>query len=176
MLCHVLGMCLLLSVELWLISVSPMLCFRHTMNHWWRFRGGKKLSSDYYCRGQLGVSASPTHLVSKLAGCSVSSWERECSSDVTEKPRWLSQCPLLPPTTASPRVGARLGLFFLLFFWNVKSDDGCNMQTSTAHPCVTVPPMTPWGSVLWAPASCPYLSSVLKPGEPESERLHALCL
>lgn len=54
-------------------------------------------------------------------------------------------------------------LFF--FFCKVKGDDGCRMQTSTVRPCVTVPPMTPRGSVLRAPASRPHPRSmtVLKP-------------
>lgn len=46
-----------------------------------------------------------------------------------QKPRWLSRCPLPPPTAASPRVGACLVLFFLLqsegWWWMPYADLRC---------------------------------------------------
>lgn len=62
--------------------------------------------------------------------------------------------PRLPvPRWVLVRFDAHLSVFF---FCKVKGDYGCCMQTSMVLPCVTVPPMTPWGSVLRASASCPH--------------------
>lgn len=54
------------------------------------------------------MCVSPRQLVSWLGSLSPPEKERERSSAMTEEPRWLSQCPLPPPSAASPRVGACL--------------------------------------------------------------------
>lgn len=91
---------------------------------------------------------SPTQLFSKLAESSVSSWEREISSVLTEKPRWL--CGAAAHSCQSQNGG-------LSSTCKVKVDGTICLKTSDVHPCFTLPPITPWGSIPWAPAGCPHL-------------------
>lgn len=119
------------------------------------------------------MCVSPRQLVSELVGwvpCLLLRKKESVPEPWPRSQRWLSQCLLLqppPPTAASPIVAACL-LWCPSFFCKVKEDDDddeCRMQTSAVRPCVTVPPMTPWGGVLRSPASCPHPRSVrvLKP-------------
>lgn len=122
------------------------------------------------------VCVCPRQLVSKLAGSPVSSSERKRKFQCRD--REAKMAVTMPAATAATHscqsqggcLSASMPIFYLFFspfffFCKVKGDDGCLMQTTTVRPRVTVPPVTPWGSVFSAPASCPHPRSmrVLKP-------------